>query len=1120
MRKKKIFSQNSNYISIQNFMHKKSPIKNDILELLISIYYYEQTAFLTNKKQYFFIDTKDFYFINPIWIINFKKSYNYKKLSQILKSISDNINYYNFEINISSIKDDLSRNNFSLENEEIPDNLLVNISAKQKNSNNLFYYRYCYIIDIKIKNKIENYVSQGNELNICRQKVFAKDNFIYLNFSNNIISGNLDENFIFDSDYVLYFESPEILNEEKRHLLKSSFSDYLEYKNIKNFNSNIMSLKDENNNMIGEIMLVPKNESTNENKAAISASQKKIFKKNTSKGNLKKTRIISNSNLNSNNSKSKIKNNINIPKYPKMNIPKVTGRKKTPLNSANTRKNNINQSPLKEPKDGIASYDFDQKQEINELDLGHENLNLFNKDNNGEEEGDKFNKGIQGYDILKKNYINKVNAPNNLFKSIDKSVNNDIKIKQEYLKFKKELEEKEQEIQNLIQGKNDLIKLIKEKENKYINLIDNLKEDLENKDKEIDSLHKKINNLEKLNNRNEEEEINENQNEIVYKREKELKIKEDELNDKEKNLNEKEKEINNKIKRLNKSNYNLFEKENNMNERGNINSIIEKEIKNKENQLKIREDELNEKQNNLDEREEEFNIKQNKLNGIISKQKEELKIKENNLNKRENTILKKEVDLCENQKNLNKRVELISIKENEIIIKQNELKKRENELIQNQNMLKVKENELMKRENEINNKLKEIKDKSKNEKDNTTPISPFEKAPIKSYEKPTLIGLNNIGATCFMNSTLQCLSQTSDLTNYFLKDSKKKRIINNNLAQENKNSLQLSPIYLKLIKKLWDKKGDKSFSPNEFMSTIEKMNPLFKKGQAGDSKDFIIYILEQMHKELKAKIKQNYSVDQPLNQYDRNNALAHFMEDFSRDCSIISDAFFGFTETTNECLNCKKKYNSCYLNNPICYNFGIFNCLIFPLEEVKNYKNKNLMQSFFYMNNNMNYMNNMNNMNFMNNISQNNSVTLDDCFSYNQKTDLFTGENKNYCNICKQSYDSYYTSKIYSCPNNLILILNRGKNNMYNIKLYFNETIDITQYVVINDGNKWIYNLYGVITHIGESGPNAHFVASCKSPIDNKWYKYNDAIVNPINNVQNEIINFGTPYILFYKKQN
>ena len=36
------------------------------------------------------------------------------------------------------------------------------------------------------------------------------------------------------------------------------------------------------------------------------------------------------------------------------------------------------------------------------------------------------------------------------------------------------------------------------------------------------------------------------------------------------------------------------------------------------------------------------------------------------------------------------------------------------------------------------------------------------------YKKPTLIGLNNIGATCFMNSTLQCLSQTANLTSFFL----------------------------------------------------------------------------------------------------------------------------------------------------------------------------------------------------------------------------------------------------------------------------------------------------------------------------------------------------------------
>ena len=63
-----------------------------------------------------------------------------------------------------------------------------------------------------------------------------------------------------------------------------------------------------------------------------------------------------------------------------------------------------------------------------------------------------------------------------------------------------------------------------------------------------------------------------------------------------------------------------------------------------------------------------------------------------------------------------------------------------------------------------------------------------------------------------------------------------------------------------------------------------------------------------------------------------------------------------------------------------------------------------------------------------------------------------------------------------------------------------------------------IYDLYGVITHIGKSGPNAHFIASCKSPIDNNWYRYNDAMVNPITDFNKDVYNFGIPYILFYEK--
>ena len=375
--------------------------------------------------------------------------------------------------------------------------------------------------------------------------------------------------------------------------------------------------------------------------------------------------------------------------------------------------------------------------------------------------------------------------------------------------------------------------------------------------------------------------------------------------------------------------------------------------------------------------------------------------------------------------------------------------------------------------------------------------------PISTYIKPTLIGLQNIGATCFMNATLQCLSQTEDLTNYFLDEERSSdKIKNNNVALKNRNSLQLTPVYLELVKQLWDKYNVRKYiEPKRFMKTVEEMNPLFKLGQAGDSKDFIIFLLEQFHTELKKSlINDNNQENQMINQYDKNEAFNNFFEEFKKQISIISDIFFGVIETTNICLYCKNDYTNKRMPYPICYNYQIFNCLIFPLEEVKNYKNDLMKRNGV-------------------NIIQNNSVTLEECFYYNQKTDYFTGDNRNYCNICKQTYDSHYTSKIYSSPNVLVLILNRGKNNIYNVKLNFNEIIDITEFSTLKEG-KLIYNLYAVITHYGESGPSAHFLAFCKSPIDKRWYRYNDAVVTEVKDLKKDVIDFGNPYILFYKKTN
>ena len=516
-----------------------------------------------------------------------------------------------------------------------------------------------------------------------------------------------------------------------------------------------------------------------------------------------------------------------------------------------------------------------------------------------------------------------------------------------------------------------------------------------------------------------------------------------------------------------------------------------------------------------------LNYKKQIENNIVNKLQKEKEI----LKQRAEVISKKEIDIRNNIKKLKERDFLINQKEPELNLKKEigfNYENYQTTVESNQDYTKMDEDEnsktkkmlyqMQKINNQKENNMilqnkKDIQNTNIDQNKNDNNKQKLFIEPIKLYEHPTLIGLNNIGSTCSRNSVLQCLSQTRALTNYFLNEVNKDKIFNNNIALKNTNSLQLSPVYYDLIQKLWSKNGEKSFSPKHFMTILEEMSKndvfKFKTGEAGDAKDFIIFILEQFHKELKRPIQFgiNNEVNMPLNQYNKDNVFFHFFNDFKENCSIISDVFFGIFETNTICKNCRNNYNLRGQANPICYNYGIFNCLIFPLEEVRILKN--------------NYLKNNNIQ-----INDESRITLNDCFLYNQKDEYFTGDNQNFCNICKQLSDAIYKSKIYVSPNILILILNRGKDNIYNVKIDFDETLDITNFVLKKDFLNITYNLYGVISHIGQSGPNAHFIASCKSPVDNKWYRYNDAIVSPINDVQKEVIEFGTPYILFYRKIN
>ena len=379
--------------------------------------------------------------------------------------------------------------------------------------------------------------------------------------------------------------------------------------------------------------------------------------------------------------------------------------------------------------------------------------------------------------------------------------------------------------------------------------------------------------------------------------------------------------------------------------------------------------------------------------------------------------------------------------------------------------------------NNINNiqQSKEIIITNKNKEDITT-----------VYIYPTLIGLQNIGATCYMNATLQCFCHIVKFVNFFKYN---KQAIE--IYEKNKKD-KLSYSFKILIEELWPNKintNKKFYAPYDFKEKISKMNSLFEGVAANDSKDLVNFIVMTLHEELNKATKNSNNMESNLNIEQRNKDLVFqtFMKNFvENNRSIISDLFYG--------VNC----NIIQCQNPNClsqsYNYQIYFFLVFPLEEVRKFK--------------LQY-----------NPNSKELVNIYDCFQYNQKCDLMMGDNAMYCNYCRLTCNSMMQTTLTVGPEILILILNRGKGIQFNIKLNFYEYLDLENFIEHKEtGDK--YQLIGVITHIGESDMSGHFIAYCRDPISDAWYQFNDAMVNPVKDIQNEVINFAMPYLLFYQKIN
>ena len=175
---------------------------------------------------------------------------------------------------------------------------------------------------------------------------------------------------------------------------------------------------------------------------------------------------------------------------------------------------------------------------------------------------------------------------------------------------------------------------------------------------------------------------------------------------------------------------------------------------------------------------------------------------------------------------------------------------------------------------------------------------------LKKDSSAGICGGRNLGNTCYMNSSIACISNCTELTYYFLCGDYLKDI---NSTNENGMKGILAKTWGNLLEEYWVDNTDVG-NPSQFKSIMGQKEKRFRGFGQQDSNEFMSIFLDYLNEDLNSVSKKEYiELDEKKDGETDEECSKRFWEaNLKRNDSIITDLFCGQFKSTITCPKCKR----------------------------------------------------------------------------------------------------------------------------------------------------------------------------------------------------------------------